>query len=142
MRNVDITYHTIIIDKRQLTGAIDLVEKITKSLKSFLHKNIEIFMSYDQILVYYDNGQRELTNILVSVFHSILNNVKFKKPMESPADYKLFQAADMLCTLELLSEKSKRKMLSKSELVFFSSAKDIYKSYLKAIQMKKFGLKE
>jgi len=142
VRVTNITYHSFLIEKKQLNDTIDLMVKITKNLKSFLNNNIETFLSYDCIIVYYDNGQRELNSILVSVFHSILNNVKFKKPKDSPADYKLFQAADMLCTLELLSEKSKRKILSNSEIAFFSSAKDIYKSYLKAIQKKKFGLKE
>ena len=141
VRTSDISYHSMLIEKRQLASTIDLMVKITKNLKSFLNDNMETFMSYDRIVIYYDNGQRELTSILVSVFHSILNNVEFKKPEDSPADYKLFQAADMLCTLELLSEKSRRKILSNSEIAFFSSSKDIYKSYLKAIQLKKFGNK-
>jgi len=91
---------------------------------------------YDRIMVYYDYGQMELTNILVSVFNSILSNVVFKKIL--PANYKLFQAADMLCTLELLALKSETKMLSKSEIIFFKSPKELYKSYLKAIQKKRF----
>ena len=142
VRTADISYHTLCIEKRQLTGDIDLVVKITKALSSFLNDNMEILMEYDRIIIYYDNGQRELTNILISVFHSILSNVEFKKPEKSPADYKLFQAADMLCTLELLAEKAKRKILSNSELAFFSSAKALNKSYLRAIQKKKFGYKE
>jgi hypothetical protein len=78
----------------------------------------------------------ELTNILFTVFNTILNNIEFKKVI--PANYKLFQAADMLCTLELLALKSKRKTLSNSELAFFKSARDLYKDYLKSIQQKRF----
>ena len=78
----------------------------------------------------------ELTKILVSVFNTLLNNVEFNKVI--PSDYKLFQAADMLCTLELLALKSERKMLSKSELAFFKSAKELNKSYIKAIRKKRF----
>ena len=77
----------------------------------------------------------ELTNILVSVFHTIIHNVEFKKIF--PANYKLFQAADMLCTLELLALKAERKMLSRSELAFFSSARDLNKSYLEAVKRKR-----
>ena len=77
-------------------------------------------MKYDRIVIYYDYGQRELTHGLVSVFNAVLNNLEFKKV--SPVDYKLFQVDDMLCTLELLALKAERKMLSKSELSFFTSA--------------------
>jgi len=62
--------------------------------------------------------------------------VEFKKV--APANYKLFQAADLLCTMELLLIKVDRKKLSKSELTFFTSARNLVKSYLKALQRKRF----
>lgn len=135
-RTTYITYRSIIVDKKHLIDEFDLNIQITKQLSAFLNGNIEEFMRYDRIVVYYDYGQIELTNILVTAFNAILSNVEFKKI--SPANYKLFQAADMLCTLELLALKAERKMLSKSELVFFTSAKNLHKAYLKAIQKKHF----
>jgi hypothetical protein len=135
-RTADIAYHTLVVEKRQLVEEIDLNIRITKQLSAFLYRHIEDFARYDRVIVYYDYGQMELTNILVSVFNTVLNNVKFKKI--SPANYKLFQAADMLCTLELLSLKADRKMLSKSEIAFFSSARNLRKAYLNAIQKKRF----
>jgi len=136
VRTVDITYYSIIVEKRHLVEEIDLNIQITKQLSAFLFGNFEKFSQYDRIVVYYDYGQRELTNILVSVFNAILTNVEFKKVV--PANYKLFQAADMFCTLELLALKAERKMLSKSEIAFFTSAKNLKKSYLKSIQKKRF----
>jgi hypothetical protein len=97
---------------------------------------MEAFSRYDRVVIYYDYGQMELTNILVSLFTAFLNNVEFKKI--APSNYKLFQAADMLCTLELLALKSEKKMLSKSENTFFTSSKNLYKAYLRAIQKKRF----
>ena len=135
-RTTDITYRCIIVEKKQLVEEIDLNIRITKQLSAFLVDNMEKFMQYDRIVVYYDYGQMELTNILVTVFNVIMSNVEFKKVV--PANYKLFQAADMLCTLELLALKAEKKLLSKSELAFFTSAKSLYKSYLKSIQKKRF----
>lgn len=135
-RTTDITYHSIITEKKQLVEEIDLNIKITKQLSAFLRDNYKTFTQYDRIVVYYDYGQMELTNILVTVFNALLDNVEFKKVV--PSDYKLFQAADMLCTIELLALKAERKMLTKSEIAFFKSAKDLNKSYLKAIQKKWF----
>ena len=136
VRTVDITYHSIVVDKKNLVEELDLNIQITKQLSTFLYKNLESFTKYDRIIIYYDYGQRELTNILVTAFNTVLNNVVFKKV--SPANYKLFQAADMLCTMELLSLKAERNMLSSSELAFFSSKRKLDKSYLRAIQKKRY----
>jgi len=135
-RTTDIKYHSFIVEKRQLVEEIDLVIRFTKLLSVFLSKHMKILMEYDRIVVYYDYGQKELTKILASSFNTVLNNVRFKKAI--PTDYMLLQATDMICTLELLAIKAKRKQLSKSELAFFKSEKDLYKSYLRAIQQKRF----
>ena len=137
VRTADISYHTILIEKKHLDDEMDLVVKITKQLSAFLNKHFQTFMRYNRVIVYYDYGQRELAKILVSVFYTKLSNVTIKKV--APANYKLFQAADMLCTLELLSFKANRKMLTNSELRFFSSAKRLKKSYLRALEKKRFG---
>ena len=49
---------------------------------------------------------------------------------------KLFQAADLICTLELLNIKRESNSLSNSELIFFKSARDLNKNYLKPILKK------
>jgi len=136
VRIADITYHSIIVEKKHLVEEIDLNVQITKRLSAFLFEHIETFIKYDRIVVYYDFGQMELANILVSIFNTILHNVEFKKV--APTNYKLFQATDMLCTLELLALKAERKMLSKSELTFFISERNLYKMYLRAIQKKQY----
>jgi hypothetical protein len=92
-------------------------------------------------LIRRDNEYREMDmeerrKIFNTMFNAVLKNVEFKKAI--PAKHKLFQAADMLCTLELLSEKARRKLLSKSELTCFSSERALHKSYLRAIHKKRF----
>ena len=135
-RNTDFSYHSIIIEKKQLVEEIDLHLRITKQLSAFLKENMEKLISYDRIVIYYDYGQMQLTKILVSVFNTILSNVEFRKVI--PTNYKLFQSADLFCTLELLSMKAERKMLSQSELLFFGSARNLEKSYLRAIRKKRY----
>jgi hypothetical protein len=137
VRTIDITYRSIIVEKKQLAREIDLNIQISKQLSSFLNQNMEIFMQFARIVVYYDYGQRELTNILVTAFTTIFSNVEFRKV--APANYKLFQAADMLCTLELLALKAEKKVLSNSELAFFNSERELKKSYLRAIQKKRMS---
>ena len=135
-RAVDIRYHSLIVEKKQLVEEMDLVDKLSKELSDFLYNHLETLIVYDRIVVYYDYGQKELTKILVSLFNAITRNVEYRKV--APADYMLFQVADMICTLELLALKAERKMLSNSELSFFGSEKKLYKSYLRAIHRKRF----
>ena len=134
-RTANISYHSIIVEKKQLSNEADLTERITIQLSAFLRKHYVKFMEFDYMVVYYDYGQRELTNVLVSVLSALLSNVEYRKV--SPSDYKLFQAADMLCTLELLAIKAKKNILSNSELTFFSSVKNLNKAYIRAIKNKR-----
>jgi len=134
-RTTDFTYKTLVVEKKQLADSMDLHAKLSKQLSQFLFEHIDDFSRQSQIIVYYDNGQVELTKILVSVFNVIFNGVEFRKIL--PSDYKLAQVADLICTLELLALKSESKLLSKSEIAFFETPKHLKKSYIRAIQKKR-----
>ncbi|MEC4185471.1 hypothetical protein VJ918_11700 [Adlercreutzia sp. R21] len=56
-----------------------------------------------------------------------------------PSEYGLFQAADLLCTLRLISEKVEAGGLSNSEMEFFRSMRDLRKNYLKPLAKKLLG---
>lgn len=53
-----------------------------------------------------------------------------------PVDYKLFQIADLICTMELLAEKADTNSFSRSEMEFFDNIRDFKKNYLKHIKKK------
>lgn len=90
--------------------------------------------SFDKVIIYYDNGQIELTKILTSVFSTLYTHVEFRKV--KPVDYKLFQIADLICTMELLSEKAETNSFSRSEMEFFDNIRDFKKNYLKHLKKK------
>ena len=90
-------------------------------------------MSYDEVKIYYDNGQVEVTRILSSVFNALLDNVEFKRVI--PSDYRLFQVADLICTLKLI-ELKRNNILSKSEKLFFVDDRTLKKNYLKIVESK------
>ena len=81
--------------------------------------------------MYYDNRQTELPKILVFVFSTLFTHIEYRKV--KPADYKLFQVADLVCTLELLDAKP---AISRSELAFFDNIRDLKKNYLKSLRQK------
>ena len=59
-------------------------------------------------------------------------NVEFRKAL--PTDYVLLQVADLICTVQMISEKQS---LSRSEEEFFHSRRDFNKNILKMILRKK-----
>ena len=100
-----------------------------------MQNNIDLFKQFENIIIYYDNGQVELTKILTSVFNVLFSHVDFRKV--SPIDYKLFQVADLICSLELLSEKAVLNSFSNSEKDFFGSIREFHKNYYKVISKKR-----
>ena len=132
----DICYKTIIVDKTNYTNNFMwLNTRLTKDLNSFIDSNYENLLSYDCIKIYYDRGQKEITNILNTIFLTRFNNVVFKE--NNLHEYRLFQVADLICTFELLNHKLETSKFSKSEEVFFENARKFRKNYYKQISRKK-----
>ncbi len=136
----DISYKTFLFEKRQFDDLLKLEGRMAKEMSLFIRENIEYFQTFDEVILYYDNGQRNLNRILNSVLFTELSKYDVRKV--SPKDYKLFQVADLICTLQLLDIKRQKNELSKSELLIFHNPRDLKKQFLKPIQKKEFkGLK-
>lgn len=134
VRRMNIKYRSFYIEKKQFSDSLEAIGRLSKQLSLFIRNHYDIFLSYDKIKVYYDNGQIEVNKILSSVFNVLLDNVEFKKVL--PKEYRLFQVADFLCTITLLELKLEHKSLSKSELFFFDSERTLRKKYIKALNSK------
>ena len=90
---------------------------------------------FDKVIVYYDNGQRELGSILNAIFSIQLSNVEFRKA--EPQKYRLLQAADFLCAIDLLKIKRDENRLSKGEKQFFYKPNELKKTFIKGISKKR-----
>lgn len=133
-RKLDINYACAKIKKSECADVIALTAKLSKEIASILRSHESFFNGFSQVNIYYDNGQIELTKILTSVFNTLYAHVDFRKV--KPVDYKLFQVADLICTIELLAEKAESNSFSKSETEFFNNVRDFKKNYLKHIRKK------
>lgn len=108
-----ISYLTVIVDRREAADKIALSGKLAKAINRAMSEHMGYFSDFDKIIVYYDNGQVELSTILNAVFSIQFSNVEFRKAQ--PQKYRLLQAADFICSMELLRIKRNEKRLSKSE---------------------------
>ena len=134
LRQIDIKCKTVYIEKKHIADEVEAAGKLAKLLSRFLRDNMSFFASYDMVKVYYDNGQIELNKILSSVFNVLLDNVEFRKVI--PSGYRLFQIADLVCTLQLLDLKCVNHVLSNSEKKFFETERILKKNYIKPLKLK------
>ena len=130
-----IKHSTIIVNKKETADKFQLNAKLSKQLNALIQSKLEFFQSFDKVIVYYDNGQYQLNMIINTILNTALNDVEFRKA--TPTQYRLLQAADFICTMELLKIKRDEKRLSKSETAFFYKPNELKKTFLKAIENKK-----
>ena len=133
-RIADIRYKTFVFVKRESPDHDALVRRMVRDLSLFVRDNLEFFQSFDHIIVYYDNGQKEMVTIINAVFNSLVD-AEIRKVR--PASYYLFQAADLFCTLELVHHKMEAGGISKSEDAFFRGVRNLKKNYLKPMERKR-----
>lgn len=133
-RKLNFQYDCIKVKKSECPDTVAVISKVPKALVNMLYVRKDYWESFDRIVIHYDNGQIELTKILIAVFHMLPVHVEFRK--EKPVDNRLFQVADLICTVELLAEKAENKAFSRSEKEFFGSIRDFKKNYLKHIRKK------
>lgn len=131
-----IQYKTFVFEKKREDDTFALEGRIAKKISLFLRTNLSFFQSFEEVILYYDNGQHELNRILNSVFSAELSSYSYRKVL--PKDYKLFQSVDLICTLKLLELKCKLGKLSRSEELMFHSIRDLRKQFIKPIERKKF----
>ena len=131
-RTAGVTYASFSVEKRQWPDRLKLKARLSREVSLFLRDNLAFFTSFDRIIVYYDNGQSEITDLINTLFSAYFFEVDFRKV--KPSDYRLFQSADLLCTLEMLRAKlAAGGQLSNSEKIFFESTRRLKKDYLKTV---------
>lgn len=130
-----IYHHTNTIDKRDITDKVSLCGKIAKEMRYMLTRYDTFFKHYNQIIVYYDNGQNELSATLNAVLSAHFGEVTFRKA--APQQYRLLQVADFICTMELLKIKKQENRLTLSEQKFFYKPQELSKIFLKSIERKR-----
>lgn len=132
-----VTYEIAVVNRKEAPDKISLSGRLGREISNVIKKYKVFFEGFDKIIVYYDNGQIELGAILNTVFSIHFSNVEFRKA--EPQKYRLLQAADFICSMELLKIKKNENRLSKSEKQFFYKSQELKKTFFKAIDKKRLG---
>ena len=135
-RRCDISYISFGVRKREYPDRLKMMGRLSRDLAIFFREHAGYLLSFDKVIAYYDNGQADITNMINTIFNAFFFDVEFRKV--KPSDYRLYQSADLLCTMELLSMKVEDHALTKSDLIFFESRRRIIKDYIKTLRAKRF----
>lgn len=136
VRKADFTYHTFVVDKKFVNSSEQIVNEIERQFAHFWCTHPEL-RKFDGIKVYYDCGQAPITNLLHRIFSpGFLPPVEFAQGVR-PARYKLFQVADLICTVILIEQKFLHNIkMSPSEYKFFGGPRNFKKDILRRIKTK------
>lgn len=136
-RKVDFRFHCLDVDKKFITSALQIATRLKSELEDFLSTHKAEIESLGRVKVYYDCGQSPITNLLHQTFTSNLGcPVEFAQGVK-PENYKLFQLADLICTLHLVELKIKNgEQMTHSEFRFFGSPRTFERNVLRKIRSK------
>ena len=137
-RNTDTKYYIFAVDRKYVSNMDQVLSSLVEQINTFIDKNSKVFSEYKIVKIYYDRGQSEISKLLRDTFCERLKNASMKNQV-SPREYRLLQVADLVCTLELVDFKMRKKTQTKSETSFFRGYKMMNKIYLKALRRKKFN---
>ena len=118
-RRINFKWHCLCVDKRFINSTLQIVAKLQVQLDEFLNAHKPLLDEVGNVKVYYDCGQAPLTKILQKSFVGLGGKVEFVSDVQ-PRRYKLFQLADLICTLNLVAAKIRTgERLTDSEYKFF-----------------------
>lgn len=134
-KKCEINYRYILIDRREARSTDELKKQIERELNALLNEKAELFRAFDTTIIYYDNGQKMLSQIVTQEFEARLSNSD-RRHVDPVVyrEYRLAQVADLFCSLELSAARYERNMVGRKEAAFFGTERDFKKNYLKPLR--------
>lgn len=105
LQRLPVRYATFLYRKSEFNGIENLAVRMKRDIVNYLFDHLELFQSFDKVKVYYDGGQPTITQALHGSIEFALSKEAVLYRKGSPSDYRLMQAADFICTIELTDHK-------------------------------------
>lgn len=134
LQHMPIMYHTFSYEKSDFISDAALITRMKRDMVNLIFDNLEYLQRFDKVKVYYGDGRYIVTKSLHDAIEYALasNAVMYKDGC--PKDYRLAQAADLICALELTVLKFDAKVQTKTDDRFFGAFGSFKKNYLKKIR--------
>ena len=135
-RHLPVRYKTFVFDTSRYAGVAEVSDAMRRELVNFLFDNLALVQSFDAVKIYYDGGQSSITTALhKAIDYVVARNAVVYRP-STPADYRLAQAADYICTVELTELKYESGRATATDEKFFGGHGKFRKGVLKEVRRK------
>lgn len=134
LQYTNIYCYVIVLDKREVHSQKEFEQYFIDKLNIMFINNRNIFRRNQTAIEYYDSGQAWVKHIIAKGIepHFVQND---RRMHVNPANYRLFQACDFLCTIKLIEIKRKAEIYSGIEKTIFNDKK-VFKRILNIIKDK------
>lgn len=138
VQRLPISYKTLTYSCREFEDAAQLRSLIRRDLTSLLNDNLPFFQRFDKVKVYYDKGQPAVRGALRESMGCTLATgaVTYRNP--EYRRFRLAQAADYLCAIELAAVKYASREETETDVRFFGGVGAFKKNHLKQVRRKLF----
>lgn len=136
LQHLPVKYHTFLYKRSEFADKDVLSSRMRRDVTTFLFDNLEFFQSFAKVKVYYDDGQQIVARALHAAIEYVLATDSFLYRKSKSSDYILAQAADFLCTIEVVARKFENRETSRIEEKFFGKERNFRRNYLKKIRRK------
>ncbi|WP_302886765.1 DUF3800 domain-containing protein [uncultured Slackia sp.] len=137
VRKLPISYITFVYRRSQFEDPARLMERMGRGISSAMVEHLDFFQSFDDVKVYYDNGQDIVKQALDRSVGKVLSKGVVRRRKTSMTDYRLEQVADYLCTIELALAKYETKEDGETYNKFFGDIGSFKRNWLKQSRSKR-----
>ena len=137
VRKLPISYTTFAYRRSEFADLDKLTERMRRDISEVLLNHLGFFQSFDDVKVYYDNGQDIVKRALDRSISKVLSKGVVQRRKTSMTDYRLEQVADYLCTIELALVKYEAKEDGETYNKFFGGIGRFKKNWLKQARGKR-----
>lgn len=136
-RNIPIRYTCIGLRLSEYADAERVEAAMRRGISDFLFDHLEYFQGFDEVKIYYDNGQATVAHALHRAMDFALSKDAVVYRAAAPEKYRLSQAADYVCTMELAALRYHDKRATATDEKFFGGWSQFKKGILREMRAKR-----
>ena len=131
VRRLPVRYAVFSYRRSEFEDLEKLTARMKRDISNLLFDHLGFFQWFDDVKVYYDDGQDIVKQALDQSIGFVLSKGVVERRKTSMVDYRLEQVADYLCTIELAAIKYAAKEAGETYSKFFGGSVNFKKNWLK-----------
>lgn len=133
VRSLPVKYKVFVYTSFEVDGREALEARLRRDLVAFVFDRLSYFQSFEEIAVYYDNGQGAVSASLHAALEYALAKDVVDYREADHAARRLLQVADYACTIERVAHAFDTRTETSTQTRFFGSRRSFMQSYAKQL---------